>query len=146
MNALSYIIRYLQCLLVNFQATIYKNPHLAKWRTFWACRANHHYYNWKISSLLWSACRSPENLFYHNKKVIKTWTFCYISKLISLVKLFHLNSIISVGLYGFSYQSIFCCQPLFLISLKFLPDQLFLKQLHRANGKTYDLVFLIKFW
>ena len=28
MNALSYIIRYLQCLLINFQAAIYKKPHL----------------------------------------------------------------------------------------------------------------------
>ena len=33
-NALSYIIRYLQCLLVDFQVAIYKKPHLAKCRAF----------------------------------------------------------------------------------------------------------------
>ena len=30
MNALSYMIKYLPCLLVNFQGAIYKNPPLLK--------------------------------------------------------------------------------------------------------------------
>ena len=45
--------------------------------------------------------------------------FCYVSNLLNLVKLFHINSIISTGPYEFRCQSILCCQPLFLISLKF---------------------------
>ena len=32
MNALSYMTKYLPCLLVNFQAEIFKKPHLANGR------------------------------------------------------------------------------------------------------------------
>ena len=55
-NALSYMIKYLPCLLVNFQATIYKNLLLAK------CSKLTTRYIIKVRT----ACSSPENTLDHN--------------------------------------------------------------------------------
>ena len=70
MNTLSYRIKYLSCLLVNFHAAIYRNLLLAKFKLPWACRSHPHLYNEKVPFALQRACCSAENPFSHNSHTV----------------------------------------------------------------------------
>ena len=75
--------------------------------------------------LLQRACPFPENSQnQNNHTVAKSFRrtmnfFFYVGKISSLVKNFHINSIISIRPKDFTYQFILCCQSFFLVSLKF---------------------------
>ena len=60
-NAPSYMIKYLLCLLVNFQAAIHKNLLLQRCRAFWAYTSHSNLYNQSLSLALHWAGSSPEN-------------------------------------------------------------------------------------
>ena len=70
MNNLSYIIKYLSCLLVNFHAAIYRTLVLAKFKLPSACRSHPHLYNKKIPFAFQGACCSAENPFSHNSHTV----------------------------------------------------------------------------
>ena len=44
----------------------------------------------------------------------------------------------------YAYQCILCCQPLFLMLLKFFQEERFSKQLDQTNNKLNDLVLMVK--
>ena len=70
MNTLSYMIKYLSCLLVNFHAAIYRKLLLAKFKLPCACRFHPHLYNEKVPFALQRACCSAENPFSHNSHTV----------------------------------------------------------------------------